>query len=121
MALGKQVGEFSFKQTSITVGETSSQLNFHGTAAGFGTVQGTLTVRTDEPGTPRGTCSWRGVGFMEDGKWVSGAGEGTWETGGTHKWRIRQYHSISDGRTVLSDGELELATLSYQGKLYEWS
>jgi hypothetical protein len=121
MALGKQVGEFSFKQTSHTVAKTGYKLNFHGTAAGFGTVQGTLTVRADAPGTPGGTCSWEAVGFLEDGKWVSGVGEGTWETVGKHKWRIRQYHSVSDGRNVLSDGELELATLSYQGKLYEWS
>jgi hypothetical protein len=124
MALGKQLGEYSFKQTSNTVAATGSKLNFHGTATGFGTVQGTLTIKADAPGAPSGVCSWEAVGFLEDGKWVSGTGEGTWETvgqHGQHKLRVRMYHSTSNGQTFLSDGELELATLSFQGKLYEWS
>jgi hypothetical protein len=41
MALGKQVGEFSFKLASQTTRETSSELNFQGTEAGFSTVHGT--------------------------------------------------------------------------------
>ena len=117
MALGKQLGEYSFKQTSNTVVVTGSKLNFHGTATGFGTVQGTLTIKADEPGAPGGICSWEAVGFLEDGKWVGGTGEGTWETVGQHKWRIRLYHSTSNGQTFLSDGELELATLSFQGMI----
>ena len=72
MALGKQLGEYSFKQTSNTVAATGSKLNFHGTATGFGTVQGTLTIKADAPGAPSGVCSWEAVGFLEDGKWVSG-------------------------------------------------
>jgi hypothetical protein len=32
MALGKQIGEFSYKVTSTTYSETSAQINLHGTA-----------------------------------------------------------------------------------------
>jgi hypothetical protein len=118
MAIGKPMGEFSFKVTSVTYGETSSQVNLHGTATGFGTVEGTLTVK-GEPGATRGTCSWRGAGYMEDGTVVRGTAEGTWETVGKHRWRIRGLNSVSTGQTFYSDGEAELATQSYKGTLYE--
>jgi hypothetical protein len=120
MAVGKEIGQFAFKVTSITYGETSSQINLRGTATGFGTVEGTLTTR-GEPGAKSGTCSWRGAGYLEDGTIVGGSAEGTWETIGKHKWRIRGLNYLSDGRTIATDGEAELATQAYSGKLYEWS
>jgi hypothetical protein len=127
MALGKESGEFSFKVTSTTFSETGAaerggfhvQINLLGTATG-GTVEGTLTL-TGEPGAKSGTGSFRGANFLDDGNIISGTGEGTWETVGKHKWRIRGINYRSDGSTVASDGELVLATQSYQGKLYEWN
>ena len=119
MAIGKSIGEFSFKVTSVTYGETSNQVNLHGTATGFGTVEGTITTR-GEPGATSGTCSSRAAAYLDDGKILNGVGEGTWETVGKHKWRIRAINYV-DGRTFASDGVAELATQSYSGTLYEWS
>jgi hypothetical protein len=119
MAVGKQIGEFSYKVTSATYGDTSVQVNLHGTATGFGTVEGTLTL-TGEPGATSGKGSFRAAAFLDDGKIQNGSGEGTWETVGKHKWRIRGINYV-DGRTFASDGELELATQSLSGKIYEWS
>jgi hypothetical protein len=119
MALEKQIGEFSYKVTSTTYSETSAQINLHGTATGFGTVEGTMTV-TGEPGATSGKVSFRAAAFLDDGKIINGTGEGTWETVGKHKWRVRGINYV-DGRTFASDGELELATQSFSGKLYEWS
>ena len=119
MAVGKEIGEFSYKVTSATYGDVSVQVNLHGTATGFGTVQGTLTV-TGEPGATSGKASFRASAFLDDGKIVNGTGEGTWETVGKHKWRIRGINYIA-GRTFASDGELELATQSLSGKIYEWN
>ena len=53
MALGKQSGEFSYKVTSTTYSETSAQINLHGTATGFGTVEGTMTVTGERGSFPR--------------------------------------------------------------------
>ena len=119
MAVGKQIGEFSYKVTSATYGETSVQINLHGTATGFGTVEGTLTVR-GEPGATSGTCTFRAAAYMDDGKILNGTGEGTWETVGKHKWRIRGVNYV-DGRTFASDGIAELATQSLSGTIYEWN
>jgi hypothetical protein len=118
MALGKAVGEYSFKVTSATYGETSVLVNFHGTATGFGIVEGTLTV-TGAPGATSGKCSWRAAGYLDDGTILNASSEGTWDTVGKHKWRIRLLHHISDGRTLASEGEAELATQAFSGTIYE--
>lgn len=124
MAVGKQVGEFSLKSTSFTFATVGTgQINFEGSVKGeglTGTVLGTLQV-AGAPGAKSGTCSWIGAAYPATGEEISGTSEGTWERSGPNKWRIRGILSLSDGRTQLSDGELELATRSYTGKLYEWS
>ncbi len=122
MALGKEMGEFSFKQTSATYAADggSVSVNFDGTATRFGTVLGTLIAR-GEPGAKQGTCSWRSQGFLENGDSVVGMGEGAWQESGKHQWRIRAVIQISDGQIFASDGKLDLATRSFSGKMIEWS
>jgi hypothetical protein len=118
MAIGKEMGNFSFKVTSVTYGDASAQVNLHGSATGFGTVEGTLTFM-GEPGAKSGTCSWRGTAYMDNGETKGGTAEGSWETVGKHKWRVRGLNRLADGQTFLSDGEVDLASQSYNGKLYE--
>ena len=120
MALGKEIGEFSHKVTSVTYGETSTQWNVQGLGSSGGTVQGTLTF-TGGADSECGAMSGRGVVFMKDGTRMNNVGEGIWNTVGQHKWRIRMLNSRSNGLITLVDSELDLATLSWQGKVYEWS
>jgi hypothetical protein len=127
MALGKELGEVSFKVISTTYDESGAaerggfrvQLNMRGPGTD-GTVEGTLTL-TGEPGAKSGTGGFRGANFLDDGNIMGVTGEGTWETVGKHKWRIREINYLSDGSTVASDGELDFATQSYKVKAYEWS
>jgi hypothetical protein len=121
MALGKEIGDFSFKLTSTTFAEDGSsiQLNYDGEATGFGTVLGTLYGR-GEPGAKQGTCSWRAEGFLDDGNQVMGGGEGTWQEVGKHRWRVRAINQTSDGQSFASDGIIDLASRSFKGKLIEW-
>lgn len=124
MAVGKQLGEFSLKATSFTYSAAGTvQGNFEGSAKGeglTGPVLGTLTA-VGAPGAKSGTCSWAGTSYLDNGEEINGKGEGTWESIGTHKWRIRAVIYLSDGRTVASDGEIALATRSFTGTSYEWS
>jgi hypothetical protein len=64
MAFGKDIGEFSLKQTLATYAKDGSSVsvNFDGTAKPFGTILGTLTAR-GEPAAKHGTCSWRAQAF----------------------------------------------------------
>ncbi len=122
MSIGKEIGQFSLKSTSVRYAEEgeSVEISYDGTATGYGTVLGTMTFRGG-PGAKTGACSWRGQGFLENGEVVSGIGEGTWEELGKHQWRTRLIVGTSDGRTHASDGKVDLATRSVTGKMFDWS
>ncbi len=124
MAVGKQIGTFSLKSTSLTYGaDGTGQVNYEGTVEGeglTGPVLGTLHI-TGEPGAKSGTCTWVGTVYPENGEEISSTSEGTWESSGSHQWRVRAVLSLSDGRTQLTDGELVMSTRSYNGTLHEWS
>ena len=121
MALGKEIGDFSFNLTSTSYAEDGDgvQLNYEGTATGFGTVLGSLYGR-GEPGAKQGTCSWRAQAFLDSGDQVVGSGEGTWEEIGKHRWRVRILNQTSDGQIFAADGAVDLASRSFAGKLIEW-
>lgn len=116
--MSKEIGEFSLKSTSMTVGDDTFEANWEGTATGFGDVVGTLTAR-GEPGAERGTCSWRSASFLENGDEIQVAGEGTWEALGKHRWRMRFTHGTSDGRTILADGVVDMGSRSFNGKIFD--
>jgi len=117
---GKQTGEFSLKSTSITVSpgpasSTLSQVNFEGTASGFGAVLGTAIFVGDKSGT----YSWCGQAYLDSGHIITGSGPGTFESIARHKWRTRGTMQLSDGRAVRTEGDIDLATRSWTGKLSE--
>ena len=122
MALGKELGSYTLKQTGVRYSEDGSSVTIDcdGTATDFGTVLGTLILRA-EPGATRGTGSWRGQSFLDSGERSVAVGEGTWEDSGTNQWRIRLLINTSDGRTFASDGTLDLASRSLNGKILDWS
>ena len=125
MSVGKSVGEFSFKTTSVNVSSTpgggaSTQVNMEGTATGYGAVLGTMTFSAEEAGAKSGTTSWVGTGYLENGDTVGGIGKGVFKESGTHKWRVRSIIQISDGTLLLTDGEIALEGKEYHGTIYEW-
>jgi hypothetical protein len=122
MALGKELGSYTLKQTGVHYSEDGSSVTVDcdGTATDFGTVLGTLIIRTD-PGATRGACSWRGQSFLENGERSEATGEGTWQDSGKNQWRVRLLVSTSDGQTFGTDGILDLATRSLNGKMLDWS
>jgi hypothetical protein len=122
MATGKSVSEFSLKFTSLTYspglgGSVIIQANYEGTGTGFGTIQGTGTF----VGAKSGTFSVCTAAYLDDGEQLSAAGSGTYESSGKHRWRTQGFVQISDGRLLVSEGEIDLATKSWKGKLSERS
>ena len=68
------IGEFSLKHTGSAYaktenGELANTSNWQGTATGYGTVFGTLSLSQPlaEAGATSRSCSWAGQGFSEDG------------------------------------------------------
>jgi hypothetical protein len=117
MAKGKEVGEFSFKFSSLTftpgpAGSIVTQVNCDGSAVGFGTVLGTIAL----VGGKSGTFSACWAAFLDDGEQLSGTGSGTYESSGKHRWRTQHVIHISDGTSVVNEGEIDLAARSWKGK-----
>ncbi len=52
---------------------------------------------------------------------LNGAGQGTYESVGKHKWRTANVAEVSDGRRIRAEGEIDLASRSWKGKLFEMS
>ena len=121
MAGGKEIGEFSLKVTTLTytpapAGSVLVQANFEGNATGFGVVLGTMTATS--AGQKNGTWSWCAAAYLDNGDSVTGNGQGTFSSGGPNRWRTQGFIDISDGRTIGVEGELELATRVWSGKLF---
>jgi hypothetical protein len=71
---GKVIGEFSLKAITATyspgpAGGVLNQVNWEGTATGFGAVFGTATFAGGAKG---GSYSWCGEAFMDDGSVLTG-------------------------------------------------
>jgi hypothetical protein len=129
MALGKQIGAFTLKETSTTVTPGSGtaptlHINLQGQVtgeAGEGVAFGTMTMAY-EPNLKSGTWSYCGMSILNKGGGRMVNSQGTWESTGHLKFRHHGTAQYSDGRTggieFEVDAASEIATLS--GKLYEW-
>ena len=122
MATGKPIGEFSMKSTSWTLrpgpaGCTLIDGNFEGTATGFGTILGTATFLVGKIGT----FTYCGAAFPDNGNIDTATGAGSYESVGKHRWRTVGTLQLMDGRALISEGEVDLATRSWNGKLFEKS
>jgi len=125
MSVGKELGEFSFTSTGVTVsstpnGGTSQQVNMEGTASGFGAVLGTLTFYAAEAGADSGFVTWAGSSYQEDGTATGGQGRGVFDKSGTNKWRVRAIIQVTGGPLILTDGEVALEGRSYTGTIHQW-
>ena len=120
---GKAIGEFSLKGITGSyspgpAGSVLTQWNFEGTATGFGAAFGTATF----VGGPKGgTFSYCGAAYLDNGEGSTAVGQGTFESIGKHRWRTEGILQVSDGRRIHSEGELDLASRSWKGKLSEMS
>ena len=124
MAAGKQIGEFSLKTTSLTLtpgpgGSVLVQGNFEGSSAAFGTILRTATFVS--VGAKSGTYSVCAAAYLENGDSLTGNGQGTFESIGRHKWRAQELIHISDGRTFNVESDIDFATRTWTGKIFERS
>jgi hypothetical protein len=120
MASGKPIGEFSFKFTSITVkpgpgASTIIEGNYEGTTSVVGTLLGTAAF----VGRKSGTYSSYSAAYPDDGEEISGTGAGIYESSGKHCWKTHGFVHLSNGRSVDVEGEIDLATHSWNGKILE--
>ena len=117
---GKQIGEFSFKFTTFVnipgPADVLRQVTWEGAASGFGTV---FTTTTFSGSSKAGTFAEHGTAFMDNGDFLHGSGQGTYENIGKHRWKTAGFLQLSDGRRISTEGEIDLAERSWKGKLFE--
>ena len=116
---GKEIGEFSFKIASLTFssGPDDSvllQLNYEGRALNSIIA---LTV-TLTPGKS-GSYTAYGAQYLDNGDTNTTKSSGSYEGIGTHRWRTQGDVVISDGRTIHTEREVDLANQSWSGKVFE--
>ena len=121
MASGKAIGEYSLKSITSTqspgpAGSVLIQVNWEGTGTGFGA---TFLTSTFVGGGKGGTFSLHWASYLDNGDTLSGAGQGTYESVGKHKWRTANSAEVSDGRRIRAEGEIDLASRSWKGTLFE--
>ncbi|MFB3138546.1 MAG: hypothetical protein ACE10B_04950 [Phycisphaerales bacterium] len=126
--MADSIGEFEFNQTGNAYtknddGLIVAHVHYDGTAAGYGTVMGTMTFPLPEGGATSGTCSWTGQGFPPDSPWVSGSGDGTWEqVAGKYAWKISiPVIENSDGSRIRTEGEIDLEARTFSGQMFDAS
>jgi hypothetical protein len=70
--------------------------------------------------------TWEGpdeyaTAFTDDGDFHHGIGRGTYESKGKHRWQTVSVIQLSDGRRISTEGEIDLASRSWKGKISEMS
>jgi hypothetical protein len=123
MASGKAIGEFSFKAITATcspgpAGSVLNQVNWEGTATGFGAVFSTVTY---VGGPKNGTFSECGTAYLDNGDGLNGIGQGPTRVSGNTGGARRALCSFSYGRRICGEGEMNLASRSWKGTLFEMS
>ncbi len=128
MAQGKQTGDYLGRTTSTTISPgpgnaITLQANVEGTASlerGESTYALTYSVEM-EPEAKSGTYSQCGVVSMKDGTRLGFRAQGTWEESSAGKISNQGTGQFSDGTTYATEFEVDLATRTWTGKLYESS
>lgn len=90
-------------------------INFEGSATGFGPVFGTMYAAS--AGQKAGTYDWCGATFPSEGEGLVGRSQGTFSSIGANRWATRGPMTFSDGRAVIIEGVVDLATRSWNGKI----
>lgn len=126
MALGKQIGQYSVKMVVNRILDVSgdnviSEISWEGEVTG-GELAGTVMLTGESEGTNEGgTYTTRVSGFLASGGTVNGTGGGSFELIGPARWRTRGVDRLSNGQTVATEGEVDLASRTWSGKIFEWS
>ena len=96
-------------------------LDLQGSGTGFPVVLGSLifTIPLAEAGANSGSCSWVGRAVLEDGSFVAGLAEGTWERIGDElRGNVSLMHEVSDGRKIRTEGVLDHTARTFVGQMY---
>lgn len=124
MPIGKEIAAFTSTVTSMTkstdtAGNHIYVINVEGTSTGdfAGTVLGTITATTAN--LQSGSYIADFTGYFADGSVVAGLGSGVFGLKGTHNWQLNGTGIFTNGARLAHEGVMDLASRSYNGKMFE--
>ena len=121
--MSEALGEFANRHvgSSYATREGGVVVNssWEGTATGYGTVFGSLIFDVED-GAKSGSVQWVGQAFPPDSDFLNAKGSGTWaQVEGAHRWTISvPVITVSNGDRVRCEGQVDLATRTFTGKMY---
>ncbi len=123
MAVGNEVGAFSSAITSMTksrdaAGNHTFVLNVEGTVTGgwSGAIVGTISGTSADFKLGAYTADF--AAYLDDGNALSGTASGVIGAQDGYQWQLNGVALISDGSRVTTEGVLELASRTYNGKMF---
>jgi hypothetical protein len=124
MALGKELGTFDLRSTSITLvpGKKKAvriSMNFEGTVKGRLDGEVVATMKIDSPDGKDGKYEVSTRTFFEGGEIQDGSGSGQTTHTGDHKWLVAGVAEISNGRSYAITGEIDFTARTFVGKMYD--
>lgn len=122
MPLGKEIGTFSAKITSIRTLEVDGDKRTL-EAIVDGEVSGQMTgvfmdTATFAGTNDRGSINNKGVGYLGTES-VNSEGSGTYWLTKPGEWETRGAITLSSGQTMVGEGQIKLASRTWEGKIFE--
>ena len=122
--MSEPLGEFAHRHTGSSYSEREgggvvSKANWEGVATGYGAVFGSLIFDVAD-GASGGSVQWAGQAYPEGTPFVNASGTGTWkQVDGAHRWVISiPVLAVSNGDRLRCEGQVDLATRTFTGKMY---
>ena len=124
MAVGKEIGVFDMQSTSVTLvpGKgilTTTHVNYEGDISGDFACTCYATMTLESKDGKDGKYTICGRWFLESGGFLDGFGEGQTTNKGGPKWDVAGHAQMSNGASLVVQGEIDFAKRAFVGKMFE--
>jgi len=124
MAVGREIGQFEMKYTSVTLepgksGSVTLHVNFEGSSSGEFECEALATMTVDSRDGKDGDYKVSARCFMADGDIVDANGQGKTNYGEDHTWAVAGITEVSGERAYAIQGHINLKDRSFVGKMFE--
>ena len=124
MAVGKEIGVFDMRSTSVTLvpGKgilTTTQVNYEGDITGDFASKCYATMTLESRDGKQGKYTICGRWFLEQGGYIDGFGEGETTGAGGAEWQCVGHARMSNDVSFAVTGEIDFAKQTFYGKLFE--
>lgn len=124
MTVGKEIGTFDMKSTSVTLAPGTGEfltihMNFEGDVAGEIECRAIATMTVESNDGKNGDYKLCVRRFLNDGEILDAVGEGKTVLDGKHTWSVAGITEIAGRRTWAVQGKIDLEKRSFIGKMFE--